>query len=198
MKSLLNQSRLAACVMTVLAILAMAMAAHAQTRYATGTTEAAVLLGPSTGQVTIESVYAASDKAGAKIAIHAWDMQRPINPSAAHAATNIVPVAGADDVWSEHDPVVYVHPDGAVDYRTVSAATATNVTLSANLSQAGGTSGRIYTLKAAGQLPFDTTGAGVGTNKYASFSGSVWRGLAPVRVAIDGTSNTVIQVTSDR
>lgn len=177
----------------------LASMALAETRYATGTASAAVVFGPSTGPVTIESVYAASDKAGAALTVSAWNKAAAISPTA--AATNgatVIAVANAAGVLTTNDAVAYVHADGTTVYRTISAATTSNVTLNAAITQAGTTADRIYELAAAGSLPFDSAGADVGTNKYAKFEGSVWRGLAPVYVALTGTSNAVLQVTTDR
>lgn len=194
--SLIDQYRLVLGMMIVAAITGLAFGVRAETKLAKGTTSAAVVFGPANGPLTLESVFAVTDKADATLSIYSWDEAAALQPTVAPAATNIVYVDNSS--LTTNDMVVYAHMDGTLDYRTVSAATTTNVTLSANLSQAGSTSDMIYELSESGRLPFDTTGAGVGTNKIGTFEGPVvWRGLPPVRTVIDGTSNAVLQATSD-
>ena len=180
----------------LLAFLGAAVAA--ETEYAAGTASAVVLLGPGNGETVIESVYAVSDKAGATVKLYAWDKVAPLRPTAAPAATNIVAVDNSATTLTTSDKVVYVYADGTLLYRTVSSATASNVTLNANLSKAGSVADKLYEVTTqTGELGFDNAAAGVGTNKFGVFEGPVvYRALGPFYCLLDGTSNAVLQVTA--
>jgi type II secretory pathway pseudopilin PulG len=184
----------------VIAIVAMVTVAclpalAGETKYATGTTSAAVVLGAPGQRETVRSIYSTTDKAGGVVKLYAWNANAAIAPSAAPAATNLIACVNA--TLTTNDLAVYVHADGTMDYRTVSAASTTNVTLNTAISKAGSTSDRMYELAQGAQFGFDTSGAGVGTNKYGAFAGTLFVGLAPIRVVQDGTSNCVVNVTID-
>jgi len=177
----------------VLAIFSIVYAG--ESKYASGTTSAAVTFGPSTSQMTLTGLYAVTDKATASLKLYAWDKVKPESPTTAPAATNIIYVSNSDTQYTTSDKLVYVHSDGTPDYRTVSSATASNVTLNAAISQAGSTSDKLYELTQVFQPDFDVSGAGVGTNKYGKFEGDVWIGLGPLYIVVDGTSNAVVNAT---
>jgi len=177
----------------VLAIVSVVYAG--ESKYASGTTSAAVTFGPASSQLTVKGLYAVTDKSTASLKLYAWDKVKPESPTTAPAATNIIYVSNSDSQYGTSDKLVYVHSNGTVDYRTVSSATTSNVTLNAAISQAGTTSDKLYELTQVFQPDFDVTGAGVGTNKYGKFEGDVWVGLGPLYIVVDGTSNAVINAT---
>ena len=172
-----------------------------ESRYASGTTSAAVTFGPQSSQSVIKSLYATTDKAGGTAKLYAWDQVATLTPTAAPTnGATVIAVANSAGALTTNDMVVYVHDTGTVEYRTISASSTNSVTISSALTEAGTTGDRIYELAQVAQLDFDSSGAGVGTNKYGSFSGDavyVSPGGSPIYAVVDGTSNSVVNVTRD-
>lgn len=184
-------------VLSIVILVCVVAVQAGETKYASGTTSAAVNFSPSAGMDTIKSIYATTDLAGGTVKIYAWNKVKTQSPTTAPAATNLIDIDNSDTQLDTSDYVMYVHADGTLDYRTVSSSTASNVTLNAVLSQTGSVSDRLYELTQQAQLDFDTAGAGVSTNKYGKFEGDVFTGIGPIRVVQDGTSNAVVNVTKD-
>lgn len=171
-----------------------------ETKYASGTTSAAVTFAPAAGVRTVESVYATTDKENGAVKFYVWNQVAKYSPTVAQSvATSIVYVANSANTLTTNDAIVVVHASGAADYRTVSANTTTNMTLSSNLSAALTTAGKIYELTQGGEIVVGFDGAATGTNDTLVTSGNVFctPGGSPLYVVLDGTGTAKLQVTVD-
>lgn len=179
------------------AVVGVMMGQAQESKYAAGTSSAAVTFGPGQGRLTVSSIYATTDKSGAAVKLYAQGGAGSVALSAVPTATTVVSIANASYDITNSDLVVYAHANGVMDYRTVSSAATNSVTLDSAISSAGTSADRLYEITLQGRFDFDTTGATVGSNKYAAFEGPVvWCGIGPVHVAVDGTSNAVLTTTA--
>lgn len=190
-------------VATVATLLIGVLTAMAQeTKYASGTTSAALTFAPGVSRTVVDSVYATSDKEDGAVAFYARGSAGKVAPSA--TPTNgqmVISVANASFDSSAgmttNDRVVYVHADGTTDYRTISASTATSVTLSAGISVAGATGDYLYEVTQQGAIVVGFDGAAAGTNDTLAASGRVYVTPAdsPLYVVLDGTAACKLMVT---
>lgn len=184
------------CMIFVVMFSVSAMAGESKT--ASGTTNAAVVFGPSSAPLTITSIYTTTDLLTSTLKVFSWNQVKASSPSnvVADIVTNVVLLSNPSFAYTNGDTVVYTHDDGTLDYRVVSTATTSNLTLSANLSQVGSTADRIYEIALSFQPGFDATGADVGTNKFGTFeSAPIFTAIGPIRVEQTGTSNAVVNAT---
>lgn len=173
-----------------------------ETKYASGTSSAALTFGPQNGRQVIKSVYATTDKAGGVVKFYA-------RGSAGKAAPTATPTNGATVIYISNpsyatsagfytnDVVTYVHANGTLDQTTVAACTASNVTLTAGITVAGATGDYLYELTQQGQILVGLAGTGAGTNDVLTTAGDVFAvpGDSPCYVVLDGTSSATLQAT---
>jgi len=192
---------------TLLAVLLMVLMvslaglAGAATKYASGTASAAVTFGPASGPTTVKSVYATSDKLNGSVKFYARGGAGKEAPTTTHTnGATVIAVGNSDSGFATSDSVVYVHANGTCDYRTLSGATTTNVTLSSGISVAGASGDYLYEVTQQGQIWVGFYGTGVGTNDTVATAGDVFMtpGDSPLYCVLDGTSNAVLQVTTDQ
>jgi len=172
-----------------------------ETKYATGTASAAVTFDPGTGRTVVESVYATCDKEDGAVKIYARGGTGKKIVTTAPAATNVIYVSNSSYGLTNGDSVVYFYADGTAPlYRTISGQTTSNVTLSSAISTAGSTSDYLYEVTQQGQIVVGYDGAAVGVNDGLATSGNVFEtpGDSPLYCVLDGTSNSVLQVTVDK
>ncbi len=189
--------------MCLVAVVLAVCAGYAQeTKFATGTTSAAVLFGPASGRQVVKSVYAATDKAGGAVKFYARGSAGKAAPTElATNAADVIYIANPSFAttagFTTNDMVVYVHANGVMDYTTIAGATASNVTLTAGITVAGASGDYLYELTQQGQILVGLAGAAVGTNDVLHTSGDVFAvpGDSPCRAVLDGTSNAVLQAT---
>lgn len=184
-------------VLAVLSILAIAAQAQ-ETKYASGTTSAALTFGPRHGRQVIKSVYAATDLAGGVVKFYAIGGAGKLAPTAVPTnAADVIYVANTGNLLTTNDVVVYVHANGTLDKTTVSANTSSNCTLAAGITVAGAAGDYIYEQTQQGQILVGLAGTAVGTSDVLNASGDVFAvpGDSPCYVVLDGTSNAVLQVT---
>lgn len=186
-------------IVCLMLVLWAAGALAGQTKYAAGTTSAALTFGPATGPLTVLSVYATCDKENGAVAFYAKGGAGKKKVTTAPAATNVIAVSNTGLGLTTNDRVVYVHSDGTAEYRTVSTASTTSVTLSSAISQAGTASDYVYEVTLQGKIVVGYDGTAAGTNAGVVTSGSVFQtgGDSPLYCVLDGTSNAVLQVTAD-
>jgi len=184
---------------------ALVAVAGLESKYTSHATSAAVNFGPGTGRTVAKSIYATTDKEGGCVKLYA-------RASAGKAAVTAAPTNGATVVYianasysaaagfTTNDLVMYVHSNGTLDYTTVSAATATNITLAAGVSQAGSTDDYVYELSQQGEIIVGFDGTATGTNDTLATTGDVFvtPGDSPLRAVLDGTATAKIQVTVDK
>ena len=187
-------------IIAVIAALCMPVPTHAgETKYNTGTTSATALFGPGTGQTVVKSLYATCDKEDGAAKFYVWNQVASVSPSAAPTnGQSVITLTNTGLPLTTNDLAVYKFVSGAVLYRTISAATTSNVTLNAALDAAGSTSDKVYELTQGGQIVVGLNGAAVGTNhSVLADGGDVFTtpGGSPLYVVLDGTSNAVLQVT---
>jgi hypothetical protein len=185
-------------VMAVLGWVAAGIALAGETKYATGTSSAAVTFGPQTGQQVVKSLYATSDKEDGAAKFYVWNQVATKSP--ATAPTNgqvLLTLNNIGLVLTTNDVVVYSHSTGTAVYRTISSSSTGTVTLSSGLTEAGTTDDRIYELTQGGQIVVGYDGATVGTADGLPTAGDVFAtpGGSPLYVLLDATSNAVLQVT---
>jgi hypothetical protein len=187
----------------VAALVALTIAAPyvqaGETKYATGTASAVALFGPRTGQTVVKSLYATCDKENGAIKFYDWNEAAVLSPTAAPTnGQSTIYVTNTGYPLTTNDTCVYKFASGAVLYRTISAATTTNVTLNSALNATGSTSDKIYEITQGGQIVVGLNGATVGTNhSILADGGAVYStpGGSPLYVVLDATSNAVLQVT---
>lgn len=184
----------------VAAMLAVAAAAIAESKYATGTTSAAVNFRSATGPLKVSFLQATTDKATGTAKFYCWNQVAVAKPVTAPTNNqSVIKVVNTTWAYTNADLVVYEHTDGTVDYRTVSGATTGTVTLSSGVSQAGTTGDRLFELTQGFQLTVGSLGIGPTTNVtleaancYESPGGS------PLRIVVDGTAASTCAATVQR
>ncbi len=166
----------------------------------TVTTSAAVLFGPNrSGQLKVVGLSATTDKEGGVVKFYArgGSAKRTVAGAQAAAATHIG-LTNTGMGLNTNDLVVIAHASGTVEYGTVSGPnTTTNITLSSGLTYALTTSDQVYEVTQQGLKLVGLAGTGVGTNDVCDLFGTVFvtPSDSPLYVTLDGTSNTVLQVT---
>jgi len=170
-----------------------------ETKFASGTTSAALTFGPNSGRQVIKSVYAATDKAGGAVKFYARGGAGKLAPTA--TATNgatIISVANTGNLLTTNDIVAYVHANGTIDQTTVTANTSSNCTLAAGITVAGSAGDYIYELTQQGQILVSEAVTDVSATAVLNTAGDVVfaiLGDSPCYAVLDGTSNAVLQVT---
>jgi hypothetical protein len=183
----------------LLAFLGAAMAG--ETKFATGTSSAALTFAAGNGQTKVGGLYATSDKEDAAVKFYSWNQVATLMPTTAPASgATTVAVANASYALTNDDVVVYQHVTGTAVYRSISSATATTVVLNAALTEAGSTSDRIFELTQGGQITVGYDGTTVGASDGLAVGGTVYTtpGGSPLYMVLDGTSNAVLQATIDQ
>lgn len=184
----------------IVGLVCVVAALAGETKYASGTTSAAVTFGPGSGVTSVKTAYCTTDKSGATLKFYArTGKQFNVNSAyPAAAATNFYVTNGDYDLTNS-DTIAYVHKDGTAEFRTISTASTSNCTLTAGLTYAGTNGDWVVEMSLQGAPGFSTAGAAAGsTNVYASFEGdSVFDtpGHSPLYGVLDGTSNAVLTVT---
>jgi hypothetical protein len=192
-----------AAIVALLTILVVGGAfAEPESKYATGTTSAAVTFGPSQGRPVIKHIHAVSDKLGAVCKIYAKGGVGKVKcTSAASASATHIPITNTGVGLTTNDPVVVVHATGNIEYRTLTGYnSATNVTLSSGLTYALTTSDYIYELAQGAEMLVGGFGTGAGTNDTFTATGEVYAGPgdSPLYVVVDGTNVSKINATVEK
>lgn len=181
--------------------LAVMVPALAETKYATGSTSAAVTFGPNVyGQRVIKSLYANTDTEGGAVKIYARGSAGKVAP--AETPTNgqsVIVISNASGLFTNSDHVAYVHANGTVDKTTLSSVTSTTITFAAAITVAGATGDYVYELTQQGQILVGYDGTSPGALDGVATSGDVFVGPAdsPIYLVVDGGTTTVIQATAD-
>lgn len=166
----------------------------------------AVTFAPGRSATVVKSIYAVSDNASGTLTPYVVGSSgkkaltaTPTNGQTTIALSNASFTAAAG--LTTNDLVVYVHSDSTCDYRTISAATSSNVTLSSGISKAGTSSDYVYEIVAHTPLNVAFAGAGPGTNDVLNLSGEavyVTPGNSPLRLVLTGSATTNLTVTVDK
>jgi hypothetical protein len=188
----------------IVLLTAVALPAFAQeTKYAAGSTSAAVTFGPGyLGKTVVKSLCATTDKAGGAVKFYARGGADKVLPSA--TPTNgavVIDLVNTGHVFTNGDIVVYAHASGVCDQTTIASATETNVTLTAGITEAGASGDALYEVTQQGQMLVGMLGTGVGTNDVLNISGDalfVTSGNSPLYVVLDGTAACVLQVIAGK
>jgi hypothetical protein len=162
----------------------------AESKYATGSTSAALTFGPGGGKSDVVYLTAKSDKAASLIKIYEIG-------GAERVGVTTAPTNGATQIsvssitgFATNDIVVYVHSDGTVLKSTVSGIAAGKITMAAGISKAGTTSDYLYEVTQAFQIACGAT--------QLNLSGSpifTSRAASPVYIVVDGTSACQVAAT---
>jgi hypothetical protein len=187
----------------IVAALLMGASAYAQeSAYASGTTSAALTFGPGPARTVVDSVYATTDKENGAVAIYARGSFGKAAPTSSPTnGADVVSVANANFAvaagLTTNDSVVYVHANGTCAYRTISAATASTVTLSSALTTAGASGDYLYEVTQQGSIVVGFDGADAGTNDTLVTSGKVFVTPAdsPLYMVLDGTAACKLMAT---
>lgn len=204
MKLMGHIGRIGLIVWAVLLCVGIALA-EAESKYARGTTSAAVTFGPGQGRTTVKSVNAISDLEDGEVQFWARGTAGKKAPSHTTALSGTgIGIANsnygsASPCFSNGDHVAYVHANGTVDKTTVSTASLTNVVLAAGLSVAGATGDYLYELTQQGAIVAGFEGAGAGTNDNLNVTDCfVTPGDSPLYVLVTGTATSMVLVTVDK
>lgn len=191
--------RLIAAIVAAACLSALALKAVADSKYATGYTSAAVTFGARDSGWTVRSIYATTDKENGAAKIYERSGDRFTPTANATITATVIRVTNTGYLLTTNDLVIYQHANGTVDYRTVSAATTTNVTLSSGITVAGASGDALYEIALSGQIVVGYDGAAVGAADGIATSGDVFEtvGDSPLRVVLDANTNAVLQVTAD-
>ncbi len=178
----------------IMAIASIAVGAG-ESKYDTTTNSAAIDFGPNAwGPVVVKSLFASSDSATATVKFYVKSGDR-VTPTVAPAlAATVIECVNTDYALTNGDEVIYFHPAAdAVDYRAISGATASNVTLSSGISVAGTLANQIYELTQGGEISLGTTAMSEqGDYLFVSATDS------PVRIVVDSSTNGSVQATATR
>ena len=189
---------------TVTLVALMAWVGLADSKYAGGSSSAAVVFGPKpSGTITVKSIDAMTDTLGGGITIYARSQSwagklAPVVVPASNATTIVVAnTFGNAGYMTTNDLVVYVHKNGILDYRTISSCTTTTIVLSSGITWPGAAGDYVYELENAYEIEIGGYGTGSGTNDYYHAAGDLFisPGGSPVRVAGSGTTTCKVAVT---
>jgi len=163
-------------------------------------TEASVLFGPNQyGQLKVVGLSATTDKDGGQVKFYARGGSGKVAVGGAQAAAAThVGLTNTGMGLNTNDTVVIVHATGRTEYRTVSGPnTTTNITLNSGVTYALTTGDYVYEVTQQGFKLVGLAGTGAGTNDVCDLFGAVFITPtdSPLYVVLDGTSNTVVQVT---
>lgn len=152
----------------------------------------AVVFGPAAngGQLVVKAMSAVSTGTAATVKYYARTGSKVAPTVAPTNGNTVILVANTDNVLTTNDLVAYVHKGGAVDYTTVSANSATSVTLAAGITEDGAEGDYIYELSLQGQRNLGAAAVDIaGDAIFATPSDS------PLRVLNDGTGGNSLTVT---
>jgi hypothetical protein len=185
-------------VMAALCVLWIASlsAAYAESKYAAGATAAgvAVNFGAGSDAKVIKYVAAKTGTDNAEIKIYARSGSPCVVTTASESGSNLIYCANTASNIAAGDLVIYQHADGTLNCTTTTATTATSVTLATALTKAGTVNDVVYELSQQGSLWGDKIN---GTQAVVNVSGDIFKSPAnsPIRIAHQGTTNSVIMVT---
>ena len=188
------------CIIGAIGALVCGNSFAGDTKFATSSSAAAaaVTSGPQPGKIVVKSISTSCDVALGLVKFYT---------RAGKYAPSIVPTNGQTVIalsnpslaLTNGDRVVYAHANGTLDTTTLSAATTSNVTLSAGISSAGVAGDFLYDMQLSGKIVAADNSAAVGTNKLLNMAGEVFvtPGDSPLYVTLDSATNSVLQVTAD-
>lgn len=191
-----------AAVVLVMLICIMAPLAFGdlQSKYATGTTSAAVTFGPGGGVSVVKGLFASSDKLNSVAKIYARSGNK-VKPSSAQSVVGTtILMTNTGYAFTNSDSVVVSHANGTVDYRTVSSATLTSIVVNANTSYALTTEGRVYEVSQQGEMLIGYKPTATSTNALLNLSGDLFAtpGDSPIYIVVDGTAACKVTATVDK
>ena len=194
LKTFVGRCVLAGAIFGFIGILAIIQAA--ESKYDTGTTAAEHDFGPTPSGYWVRGLYAKSDKAASVVKFYlryltAVPTATPTNGAEIIYISNASFASSAG--FTTNDIVVYSHANGTLDRTTLSAATASNVTLAANITVAGATGDKLYKLTEQFELPLGATSL----NPAGSYICAV-PGDSPLYIVADGTAVVSCAATTDR
>ena len=166
--------------------------AELQSQYVTHATSSVLHFAPRANQSAVISICATSDKAGSVIDFFAkTGSEQTVTATPTNGAT-VVYITNTGLAMTTNDVVVYYHDtSGTMDGTTVSAATTTNITLAAGITEAGNASDVVYEVSRQGQVA-------VGSNSV-NLSGSAifcTPKESPIRLVLDGTAACKLSATA--
>jgi len=166
--------------------------AEMQTQFTSHATAANHAYVPRGGQTVLVTIAAESDAAGAVVTVQGRSgAVKDVTVAATSGATVIFFANPATIVESNDVVIVYHDTTGTMDYLTATAATTSNATFSAGISEAATTSDKVYEMSTQGQYD---VGSGslelAGSGLFASPKDS------PVRVAVTGSSACFVTSTA--
>ena len=179
--------------------------AELESKYATGSTSAAVTFGPKkTAGCILKSLFAVSDKLSSVVKVYARPASLSkflVSITLSNGATHI-PITNTGSAIGNSATVVYWHANGTCDLRATAGSgnSATNITLSSGISAAGASGDYVYLITQQGSMQVGFWGTGAGTNDVLSLQGEVFGTGAdsPLYLVLDGTSACTINATVDR
>lgn len=180
--------------MLLVALWTVAAFAAAETKFASGSTSAAVTFGPGTVLTQIKSAYATSDTAAGYLKIYARGGAGKRAPTATPTnGATVISILNTGNAYTTNDIVAYVHANGTTDLRTVSENTTTNLTLSSGISVAGAAGDYVYELTQQGQIT-------VGSGNLATAGDYVFAtpGDSPLYCVVNATNACAVQITADK
>ena len=164
--------------------------ADMQSKFTSHATLAAHAYMPRAGQTILTAIGAESDAAASVVTI-----QGTARPGVTVSAT---PTNGASLIAftatgiASNDVIIFYHDtSGTMDYLTVTNATATNVTCSGTISEAGTSADRVFEMETQGQ--YDLGNASLELSGHALYASPK---DSPVRVAVTGSSACFVSTTA--
>ena len=163
-----------------------------ESKYATGTTSAAIVFGDSLTGYEVTGLYVKSDKAAGTCDFYTRASRTVVTAAPTNGAT-VVRMDNATAGIQQNDVVVYEHANGTLHQTTASAVSTTNITLAAAITLAGNAKDVVWGMEKSYVLP-------VGDSAALNPAGVVFavRGRSPLVIKADGTGAVHAAATVNR
>lgn len=178
-------------------ILLVAPGVAAESKYTTSAAGSSIVtFGPTPGGFKVTGLYAKADTNPCPLVIYSRTSasSRKAPTAVPTNGQSVIAVANTAVAVSNGDHVVYVHANGALLKTTVSAATATNVTLATALSTAGASGDYLFEINPAFQIDVPSA------TPVSEYGGNIFAvpGEWPVSLVLAGGTNSILGATTDR
>jgi len=186
------------CVSLVaVAIVAVVAIATPESKYDETVAGAAVNFAPNRNESSLLAIQV--DSADPTAVVEFYGKSQRATPTA--LPTNgalVVFVSNSANEFTTNDLVVFFHAAlDTVDYRTVSANTASNVTLSSGISAAGAAGDQLYELEQKGEIALGAASLNLAAGA-ADAPLFVMGDDSPFRILVNGTGSVVTATVSDQ
>ena len=163
-----------------------------ESKYATGTTSAAVVFGDSPTGYDVTGLYVKSDKEAGVCDFYTKKSRSTVTVAPTNGAT-VVAINNATAGIAQNDVVVYAHANGTLHQTTAASVTTTNSTLASAITIAGNAADVVWGMQKSFVLP-------VGASAALNPNGAIFavEGRSPLVIKADGTGSVHVAATANR